>query len=64
MLSDGSSAFTKAIGMAFSAPAVGLIDRSSRYAMMVEDGVVRVLHVEEAPGTCERSGGEAMLAAI
>jgi len=57
-------AFTKALGMDFSAPARGLIDRSKRYAMYVVDGVVEVLHVEEAPGTCEVSGGEAMLAAI
>jgi peroxiredoxin len=41
-----------------------LIDRSKRYAMLVEDGVVKVLHVEEGPGTCEVSGGEALLDAI
>jgi peroxiredoxin len=32
--------------------------------MLVEDGVVKVLHREESPGVCEASGGEAMLAAI
>jgi cytochrome c peroxidase len=64
MLADADCAFTKAIGMDFSAPPAGLIDRSSRYAMYVEDGVVKVLHREEAPGTCEISGGEAMLDAI
>jgi cytochrome c peroxidase len=64
MLADGASEFTKAIGMAFSAPNVGLMDRSARYAMFVEDGVVKVLHIEEARGTCEVSGGEAMLSAL
>ena len=64
MLSDAASEFTKAIGMAFDAPPAGLIARSRRYAMLVEDGVVTVLHAEEAPGTCEISGGEALLAAI
>lgn len=64
MLADADAAFTKAIGMAFTAPPVGLFDRSLRYAMLVEDGVVRVLHREENPGICEVSGGEAMLAAI
>ena len=64
MLADGTGDFTKVIGMAFDAPAVGLMGRSSRYAMLVEDGVVTVLHKEESAGTCEISGGEAMLAAI
>ena len=64
MLSDAASEFTKAIGMAFDAPPAGLIARSRRYAMLVEEGGVTVLHAEEAPGTCEISGGEALLAAI
>lgn len=64
MLSDAESAFTKAIGMDFSAAPVGLMARSRRYAMLVEDGVVKALNVEESPGTCEVSAGEALLAAI
>ena len=64
MLGDAESAFTKAIGMDFSAPPAGLIARSSRYAMLVEDGVVKALHLEESPGQCEISGGEALLDAI
>lgn len=64
MLGDPEAAFTKAIGMAFSAPPAGLIDRSKRYAMLVEDGTVKVLHVEENPGACEVSAGEGLLAAI
>ena len=63
-LGDADSAFTCAVGMDFTAPPVGLIKRSKRYAMLVEDGVVRVLHAEESPGTCDISGGEALLAAI
>ncbi len=64
MLSDGTGAFTKALGMDFDAPPVGLMGRSKRYAMYVEDGVVKVFHPEESPGTCEISGGEALLAEI
>ena len=64
MLGDAESAFTKAIGMDFSAPPVGLIARSKRYAMIVDDGVVTTLHVEESPGVCEVSGGEALLAEL
>jgi len=64
MLADGTSAFTAAMGLSFDAPPVGLMARSKRYALMAEDGVVKVLHLEESPGTCEISGGEALLAAI
>jgi glutaredoxin/glutathione-dependent peroxiredoxin len=64
MLSDASSEFTKAIGMDFDAPPAGLVARSKRYAMMVDDGVVTVFHPEESPGMCDVSGGEALLAAI
>ena len=64
LLGDADAAFTKAIGLAFTAPPVGFYDRSKRYALYAEDGVVKVLHVEESPGACEASGGEALLAAI
>ena len=46
--------------MTFSAPATGMLNRSRRYAMRVEDGVVTSFHLEK-PGVCEVSTGEAML---
>lgn len=64
MLGDPGGAFTKAIGMDFDAPPVGLHGRSKRYAMLVEDGKVAVFQAEENPGVCEVSGGEALLAAM
>lgn len=64
MLGDPASEFTTAIGMNFTAPPAGLFERSKRYAMLVEDGKVSVLHLEENPGVCETSGGEALLDAI
>lgn len=64
MLADPDSGFTKSIGMNWSAPAVGFHDRSKRYAMYAENGVVKNLHAEESAGTCEASAGEALLAAI
>ncbi|WP_323768882.1 peroxiredoxin [Marinovum sp.] len=63
-LADAGAEFTKAVGMNFTAPAVGFYDRSVRYALFAEDGVVKVLHREESPGLCEASAGEALLAAI
>ncbi|MEM9581027.1 MAG: peroxiredoxin [Pseudomonadota bacterium] len=64
MLADAESALTKAIGMDFDAPPAGLLARSKRYAMLVEDGVVKALNVEESPGTCEVSAGESLLEAL
>ncbi|MBR9862044.1 MAG: peroxiredoxin [Rhodobacteraceae bacterium] len=61
MLADGDGSFTKAMGRDFSAPPVGLIDRSKRYAMVVEDGKIVTLQEEENPGVCDVSGGEAIL---
>jgi Peroxiredoxin len=63
MLSDGMGDFTEKLGLAFDAPAIGLKGRSKRYAMMVEDGVVKVYHPETGKG-CEISGGEAMVEAL
>lgn len=64
MLSDADSSFTTTIGMGFDAPPAGLIARSKRYAMLIEDGAVKVLHVEDSPGVCETSAGEGLLAAL
>lgn len=63
-LADGDASFTKAMGMDFSVPPAGLTDRSKRYALMAEDGAIKVLQAEENPGVCETSGGEALLEAI
>lgn len=64
MLGDPSSTFTKAVGMEFSAPDRGFLDRSKRYALYAEDGVVKVMHHGQESGACEISGGEAMLDAL
>ena len=63
-LGDADASLTKAMGMAFTAPPAGFYDRCKRFAMYIEDGVVKVLHEEQGTGVCETSGGEAMLAAI
>lgn len=64
MLADADGGFTKAIGMDFDAPVVGLYGRSTRYAMLVEDGTVRVLNTESEHGVCDRTAGEGLLEAI
>ncbi len=60
-LADGNGEFAKAIDMAFDGSGNGLGTRSKRYSMLVDDGVVKKLNVEEAPGKCEISGGDALL---
>ncbi|MER2507945.1 peroxiredoxin [Amaricoccus sp.] len=64
MLADPAGELTRALGMDFSNADRGLIGRSKRYAMLVDQGVVKVLNVEAAPGACEISAGETLLAAL
>ena len=63
-LSDGNAEFTKKIGMEFDGSGIGLGTRSKRYAMLVEDGVVKVLNTEDSPGVAEVSTAAEMLAAL
>jgi peroxiredoxin len=60
-LADGNGDFAKAIDLTFDGSGNGLGVRSKRYAMLVQDGVVKKLNVEEAPGKVEVSGGDALL---
>jgi glutaredoxin/glutathione-dependent peroxiredoxin len=60
-LADGSADFAKAIGLQLDATAGGLGVRSKRYSMLVQDGVVKSLAVEEAPGKAEVSGADALM---
>ncbi|MGH1463838.1 MAG: peroxiredoxin [Cognatishimia sp.] len=64
MLADSSSELTKTIGMDFSVPAIGFQDRSKRYALMAEDGAVKVLNLDEDAGVCNLSSGDTMLDAV
>ena len=63
-LADGNGEFAKAIGMDFDGAGAGLGIRSKRYSMLVDDGVVKTLNIEEAPGKCEVSGGQTLLGQI
>jgi peroxiredoxin len=63
-LADGNGEFAKAVDMAFDGSGNGLGTRSKRYSMLVEDGVVKKLNIEEAPGKCDVSGGQALLAQL
>ena len=60
MMADGSANYTKALGLDMDLTARGMGVRSQRYSMLVEDGVVKALHVEQ-PGKFEVSDAETML---
>jgi len=63
MIADGSADFTRAVGLELDRSEAGMGIRSQRYAMLIEDGVVKKLNVE-APGKFEVSNAETMLAAL
>jgi glutaredoxin/glutathione-dependent peroxiredoxin len=60
-LADGNADFAKALDMTLDGSGAGLGTRSKRYAMLIEDGVVKKLNVEEAPGKAEASSADALL---
>jgi peroxiredoxin len=62
MLGDGSAEFAKKIGLDIDLSARGMGVRSRRYSMIVQDGVVKALNVEEVPGTVDKSSGAALCA--
>ncbi|GES50223.1 peroxiredoxin [Rhizobium sp. ERR 1071] len=60
-LADWDGAFTKALGLDVDLSAGGLGIRSKRYSMLVENGVVKTLNIEESPGQATVSGAAAMM---
>ncbi|WP_072394997.1 peroxiredoxin [Hyphomicrobium sp. CS1GBMeth3] len=62
MLADGNGDFVKALGLDVDLSPFGLGLRSKRYAMVVEDGVVKYLAVEDSPPEHEKASAEKVLA--
>ena len=60
-LADWDATFTKALGMDIDLSAGTLGVRSRRYSMLVDDGVVKALNIEESPGQATVSGAAAMI---
>ena len=60
MLADGNGEFTDAVGLGFDGSRFGMGKRSQRYSMIVNNGVVEQLNVEE-PGEYRSSSAETML---
>jgi peroxiredoxin len=63
MLADGNGDFTKAVGLGMDASRFGMGPRSQRYSLLVDDGVVKEVNVEEG-GEFRVSSAEYMLAQL
>ena len=63
MLADGNGTLTAALGLQLDGTGFGLGHRSQRFAMVVEDGVVKKLNVEEGAGI-DVSSAESILAEL
>ncbi|HKG76914.1 MAG TPA: peroxiredoxin [Beijerinckiaceae bacterium] len=60
-IADGNGDFARALGLTFEGSGYGLGTRSQRYAMIVDDGVVKSLNVEDAPSKADVSGADNLL---
>ena len=63
-LADGSADFTRAAGLEADLSGGGLGLRSKRYSMIVRDGTVAALNIEESPGQAETSSAATLLAQL
>ncbi|MBY0363773.1 MAG: peroxiredoxin [Phreatobacter sp.] len=61
ILADGSAEFAKAVGLDADMGAFGMGIRTKRYSMIVKDGVVTALNIEDGPGKADLSGAEALI---
>ena len=61
LVADAGAELSLAMGLTFTLPARGFYNRSTRYSMLVEDGVVTRLNREPPNSACDISGGEVLL---
>jgi peroxiredoxin len=61
-LSDGNADFARALGLSLDGSGFGLGTRFQRFSMLVKNGEVAILNVEDAPGKADISGAEKLLA--
>ena len=64
LLADGNAELTRAMGLELDGSGAGLGIRCKRFSMVVEDGVVKTLHVENAPGDLTVSACEVVLGEV
>jgi peroxiredoxin len=64
MLADGSADYAKALGLELDLTARGMGVRCTRFSLLVDDGVVKQVNIEPAPGEAVASGAETMLGQV
>ena len=64
MLADGNGDFAKKLGLDIDLSGFGLGVRSKRYAMLVDDGVVKILNIEDSPPQHDKSSAATLCSAI
>jgi len=64
MLADGNAEFAKKLGLEIDLSGFGLGLRSKRYAMLVDDGVVKILNIEDLPPEHDKSSAATLCSAI
>lgn len=64
MIADGNAEFAKATGLDIDLSDFGLNTRSKRYSMLVDDGVVKVLNIDEAPPVHDKSSAETLCSMV
>jgi peroxiredoxin len=64
MIADGSGIYANTLGLTFDGSAAGLGTRAKRFSMLIDDGVVKSLNVEDAPSAFEVSSADKILEQI
>ena len=63
-ISDGNAEITNSLGMVLDCSGFGMGNRSKRYAMIIEDKIIKKLIVEEDPGVCDLTNASEILKSI
>jgi peroxiredoxin len=64
MVADGNAELTQKMGLAMDGSGHGMGTRSLRYSMIVRDGIMETLNIEENPGKAVDSGAENLLSQL
>lgn len=64
MLADGNGDYAKALGLTLDATGFGMGQRGLRYSMLVDNGVVKQLNLEESAGQCKTSSADHILSKL
>ena len=64
MLADGNGEYARALGLTLDATGFGMGTRGLRYSMLVDNGVVKQLNLEESAGQCKTSSADHILSKL